>query len=255
MGERWNAMAEPVMLEDYASATGEGWRDVPTRSTDVGGIRLLPAGPTDVGEMRLLPAFGSQGLLDTHMVSLKLGEERAEMFPGQAPTGEGFVRTQVAQGWNGIPPIPAPRLPPTARGYDTGAKDALEGMDSVPEALNRNNEFRARARQAEIDGKFEVERRRSGASQSPGSYFALQPRQPYFTDQNSVAPVGRGNTYISSEPSGQRYYVDRNGDGASDLILQYRDNKTYADFGDDRGLSVYSPQRYRPAPPPPAGRR
>ena len=97
--------------------------------------------------------------------------------------------------------------------------------------------------------------RRSAASQSPDTYFALQPRQSYFTDQNSIAPVGRGGTYKSSGPLGQRYYVDRNGDGASDLILQYRNNKTYADFGDEKGISVYNRQRYRPAPPPHSGRR
>lgn len=90
---------------------------------------------------------------------------------------------------------------------------------------------------------------------APDSYFVLQPRQPYVTDQNSIAPVGRGDTYQSSGPSGQKYYVDRNGDGTSDVILQYRNGKTYADFGDEEGLSVYSRERYRPAPLPPSGRR
>jgi hypothetical protein len=255
MGDRWNAMTEPVMLEDYALTTDEGWHDMLARPTDVSGMRLLSARPTDVSGMRLLSAFGGNGLLDVRMMDSKLSEERAEMFPGQSPMDNGFAGTQVAQGWNGIPPIPAPRLPPSTRGYDAGAKDAMEGMDSVPETLDRNSEFRARARQAEIDSQFEIERRRSAASQSPDTYFARQPKQPYITDQNSIAPVRRGDTHKSSGPFGQRYYVDRNGDGASDLILQYRNNKTYADFGDEEGLSVYNRQRYRPAPPPPAGRR
>lgn len=233
-------MTEPVSLEDYVATADQGWHDMLAR-------------PTDKGEMRLLPAFSGDGLLDTHMANFKHDEERGET--GHAPMGRDAGGIQLAQGWNGIPSIPVPRPQPSTRGYDIGAKDAMEGLDSTQESLNQSSEFRARSRQMEIGGQFETEQQRSASSRSPDSYFALQPRQPYVTDQNSIAPVGRGNTYMSSGPFGQKYYVDRNGDGTPDVILQYRDGKTYADFGDEEGLSVYSRQRYRPAPPPPSGRR
>lgn len=53
---------------------------------------------------------------------------------------------------------------------------------------------------------------------------------------------------------GDMYYVDRNGDGRPDLVIQYRKDGAYADFGDDSGLSLYDPGRYRAAPPPPIRR-
>lgn len=211
-------------------------------------MRLLPARPTDMGEMRLLPVFGNHGLLDTNMVNLKSSEERAEMFPDRAPASQDVTGVQVAQGWNGIPSIPAPRLPASTRGYDTERKKALEDLDSSTENMGQNEAFRAASRQSQVAGQFDVEKR-AAAAQS-GVSIATMPRQPYYTDSKTIAPVGRGDTYRVSGPTGEKYYVDRNGDGRPDLITQYRKGGTYADFGDDSGLSLYSPERYRDAPSP-----
>ena len=73
-------------------------------------------------------------------------------------------------------------------------------------------------------------------------------RGSYIANPGSLTPVGRGDTYKSSEGN---YYVDRNGDGASDLIMRYRNGERYVDYGDGNGFQPYDPRRELPAPPVP----
>jgi hypothetical protein len=141
--------------------------------------------------------------------------------------------------------IPTPARPrPDTRGYDTHGKEALENFDSVPQTLDQNSNFNAASRQATINAQHEADQLR--ASQPPGRFEKDQ--GSYVTNPGSLAPVGRGETHKSSEGN---YYVDRNGDGASDLIIQYRDGKRYVDYGDGNGFQPYDPRRELPAPPVP----
>jgi hypothetical protein len=140
------------------------------------------------------PVFGNGGLLDTQTVAGKLYSEQsfAPNRPPMAETTRDTVRT--AQGWNGIPSLPPPRLNPGSRGYDISGKEALEGLGDVPQTLDQNAEFRARGRQAQIHNQLETDKRRIEAAQDPGGYIVRLPRQTYVTDGKTPAPVGRGAT-------------------------------------------------------------
>jgi hypothetical protein len=241
MGAKWDAMTEPVSLEEYAAEADRRLRELADR-------------PMDLSNTSSLLAFGSNGLLDVRMMDSKLGEERTGMFPGHLASGRTeFAGVQMAQARPGFAPLPPPRQAPSTRGYDMDQKEALEGLDSATESQGQNAVFRAASRQSQIASQFEADQRAASARQSDVS-VTLMPRQSYYTDDKSLAPVGRGNTHRVSGPSGDRFYVDRNGDGTPDLILQYRKDGTYADFGDDRGLSRYDRGRYMDAPAPPIRR-
>lgn len=204
--------------------------------------------------MRQQPAFGGNGLLDVRVMDTKLGEERAGMFPGHpAPRRTEFAGVQMAQARTGFAPLPAPRQAPSTRGYDIDRKEVMENLDSATENLGQNAAFRAGSRQSQVASQFEADKRAASAAQ-PGVSVAVVPRQSYYTDDTSLAPVGRGDTHRVSGPTGDMFYVDRNGDGTPDLILQYRKGGTFADFGDGRGLSRYDRGRYRDAPAPPIWR-
>jgi hypothetical protein len=189
------------------------------------------------------PVFGNNGLLDATSLADKLESERS-FIDGHPPLPEVTrENVQIAQGWNGIPPVAPPRYNPGSRGYDIPGREALGGIGDVPRTLDQNAEFRAQGRQRDIWGKFESDKLRLGASQSQNSHVRKLPDQTYWTAGKNPAPLGP-----SWKTSEGKTYTDRNDDGTPDRIFYHRDGKTYVDYGDENGLSVYDPRQYRPPP-------
>lgn len=189
------------------------------------------------------PFFGNDGLLDARSLDDRLDFEGAlvEGRPSLPDVGQGNI--QIAQGWNGIPPVTPRQFNPGSRGYDIEGREALEGIGDFSQTLDQNAHVRALGRQADISGKLEADKRRLGAAQSPNSYVKKMPDQAYWTAGKNPAPLGD-----SWETSEGKIYTDRSGDGVPDRIFHRRDGKTYVDYGDENGLSAYDPRQYQPPP-------
>ena len=113
----------------------------------------------------------------------------------------------------------------------TNLKEALENMKDSTEIGEDLREIGSRAGQVNVQSNFDAD------LHSQYNMPIVQFRQSYVVSGDSIAPVGKGNTWRT--PDG-KYYVDRNGDTHPDIEIKYdKTGKAYVNYGDGRGSILF----------------